>query len=80
MYQIVLHRYLLIHCREDIYCCNSAFLYSEYYGLNGSRGMKLTDDIMNVSGILLGFWSIDGRIPGGVNNAVTVSIKVKVIK
>lgn len=55
---------------------NSAYLYSEYYGLYGSRGMQLTDDILSDNGTILGFWNIDGRIPGGMNNSVTVSIKV----
>ena len=47
-----------------------------YYGLVGSRGMPLTDDIMTGNGTVLGFWKIDGRIPGGLKNSVTVSIKV----
>ena len=58
------------------YYSNSAYLYSEYYGLHGSRGMQLTDDILTVNGTILGFWQIDGKIPGGFNNSVTVSIKV----
>ena len=58
------------------YYPNSAYLYSEYYGLVGSRGMPLTDDIMTGNGTVLGFWKIDGRIPGGLKNSVTVSIKV----
>ncbi|WP_455017454.1 hypothetical protein [Oribacterium sinus] len=63
---------------ELVYFNGSPYLYSEYYGLRGDRGMLLTDNIMTEQGTLLGFWEIDGKIPGGANNAVTVSIKVKV--
>lgn len=62
------------------YVSGSAYLYSEFYGLVGSRGLLLCDDIIKEKGALLGFWEIDGRIPGGINNVVTVSIKVNVIK
>ncbi len=60
------------------YVPQSAYLYSEYFGLHGSKGMLLSDDIMREKGVKLGFWEIDGRIPGGLHNSVTVSIQVNV--
>lgn len=58
----------------------SAYMYSEYYGLHSSKKMALTDDIMTEKGSVLGFWSVDGRIPGGLHNSVTVSIQVRVVR
>ncbi len=60
------------------YLPGSALMYSEAYGLHGSKSMKLTDDILSEQGTLLGYRKPDGRIPGGLNNAVTASIQVMV--
>ncbi len=62
------------------YLPGSAFMYSEAYGLHGSKGMRLSDDIFTKNGALVGFRKPDGFIPGGLNNAVTATIKVAVIR
>lgn len=80
-----------VSCTQDIHFVSdkpfslkwkngSGFLYSEYYGLVGTRGIQISNDIMNEKGALLGFHAIDGKIPGGYNNAVTVSIVVEVVR
>ena len=53
-------------------------MYSEYYGLHGSRYIPLGDGILSDSGVLVGFWDSDGKIPCGEDNEVSVSIKVNV--
>lgn len=57
-----------------------ANIYSEVYGLHGSKGMYLPDDILSENGTLLGFRKIDGLIPGGLANRVTASITVDVVR
>lgn len=59
------------------YIMDSAYLYSEYYGLVGEKGIKLSNDIISPDGTTVGFWELDGKIPGGSHNKVTVSVKVK---
>lgn len=71
------------HCDTPFeleYYEKSGYMYSEYYGLHGSKGMLLSDDIMTEKGAVLGFWEVDGKIPGGIHNSVTVSIKVRVLR
>lgn len=65
---------------ELSYVSGSAFLYSDYYGLHSKYKFKLDDDILTEKGALLRFTDIDGKIPGGRNNAVTVSVTVDVMR
>lgn len=62
------------------YYRGSAYLYSSAYGLHSDYGMKLSDDIIKPEGAMIGYKKPDGLIPGGENNAVTVSIKVRVVR
>ena len=57
----------------------SDYLYSEYRGLDGQYGIPLMRSVMIYNGALIGFEDVDGKIPGGMNNRVSVSIKVKVL-
>lgn len=61
------------------YLPDSAFVYSEARGLHSDYGIQISDEVMTPTGALLGFDAIDGRIPGGENNMVTVSIKMAVV-
>lgn len=61
------------------YLQESAYMYSEARGLHSDYGIRISDDIMTPEGALLGFDQVNGRIPGGDNNMVTVSIKVAVV-
>lgn len=55
-------------------------MYSEAKGLHSDYGIKISDAIMLPDGALLGFTRADGKIPGGPNNAVTVSIRLNAIR
>lgn len=61
------------------YLPDSAFVYSEARGLHSDYGIQISDEVMTPTGALLGFDAINGRIPGGENNMVTVSIKIAVV-
>lgn len=65
---------------ELSYVSGSAYLYSEYYGLHSKYQIGLDDDIFSEQGTLLGFTDIDGKIPGGRNNAVIVLVIVDVTR
>jgi len=62
------------------YIKDTAFVYSSAQNLSAKPGEKLSDDIMK-NGVMLGFHGfLDGDFPGGKNNMITVSIRVKVIR
>lgn len=62
------------------YCKGSAYMYSSAYGLHSTHKIQLDDDILTAEGTRIGFKERDGKIPGGQNNTVTVSIKLDIMR
>lgn len=51
----------------------------ENNGIGAGHGYRLSDDIITSNGVMLGYDSMDGNIPGGYQYAAYVSFEVKVV-
>lgn len=60
------------------YYNDSGYMYSQFYKLHSDYSFKLGDEVMSPKGAMIGYKGVDGMIPGGENNTVTVSIRVMV--